>query len=239
MEHYGRSFGIGSNRLKKAIERNRRKQLQKRSFLSDKTEVLDQSEDPISGFSSGKRLPSSPSSTYSSPHGRRNAPVNALSRMANRTARPVEPLNNRPTTSLAGRLRRTEGSPSPAKTMFYKTPPPRSPISPLRPVGTLRQKINRWSQTLLLWVGAIVCCILLGRLIFAQRGVIDYYSQEELIRKKIHQTQLIKSENKELSREIRMLEEDPVHQRRMARKHLGVIAKDEYLVLFAREKSSL
>lgn len=71
------------------------------------------------------------------------------------------------------------------------------------------------------------------RLVFMERGVIDYHKNEDLINEKIHEIELLKKENQALVHEIHEIKVNPVYQKKLAREHLGVIAKDEYLILFA------
>ena len=214
MDIYRESSGIRSNRLKKAIERNRRKQLQKQGSFSSQWEP--------SGHPEGLRsMPASPSALS---RGERSVPNQNLSRKPFTSTQPGKG-------PLAYKLRRTEGNP---RTL----PPRREKRAPLFSDPTQEPRVRTWYQKILVYAGWIFCFVLLGRLIIAERGVIDYYSQEKLIERKIYQNELIAKENRELSTEIKRLNEDPVYQRKLVRKHLGVIAKDEYLILFAREKYS-
>lgn len=84
-----------------------------------------------------------------------------------------------------------------------------------------------------------VCWMLIfalgARLIFMERGVIDYYSTQNHIQEKIHQISLLKEENQALVHEIHEIKVNPAYQKKLAREHLGVIAKDEYLILFASD----
>ena len=45
----------------------------------------------------------------------------------------------------------------------------------------------------------------------------------------------LKQQNDGLKSEIKQIKSSPRYQRKMAREHLGVIAKDEYLILFERD----
>lgn len=79
-------------------------------------------------------------------------------------------------------------------------------------------------------------CILFLRLIFVDRGVIDYFSKENLIKAKQIQLQYLEKDNVELNEEIKKIKSDVTYQKKLARDHLGVIDDDEYLVLFAKER---
>ena len=184
MDFYRQSPAIGSGQLKKAIERNRRKQLQRQTSMGQ-------------GSSLGG---AGPRGGFARPLGPRPRPV------------PIRP-------SSAAPIRASSAPWASSQTpMGYPT-------------------TTKWYHKILVIGGWIFCCILLGRLVFADRGVIDYYSQQRLISRKLHQNQLIATENRGLQIEIKRLKGDAVYQRKLVRKHLGVIAKDEYLILFAREKS--
>ena len=89
------------------------------------------------------------------------------------------------------------------------------------------------SWTKVCW--AIIFCLSL-RLVFMERGVIDYYNTKSHINDKIHELELLELENQALVKEIHEIKVNPVYQKKLAREHLGVIARDEYLVLFASEK---
>lgn len=91
---------------------------------------------------------------------------------------------------------------------------------------TLKQKI--------FWV-AIGISVL--RLFFMDRGVWDFYQNKREISSLQTEISRIKNENKELVEEIRNIRYNPAYQKKMARQHLGVIARDEYLILFAQEKA--
>ena len=71
------------------------------------------------------------------------------------------------------------------------------------------------------------------RLVFMERGVLDYQNTENLIQDKIYELGTLKEENQALVHEIHEIKVNPAYQKKLAREHLGVIAKDEYLILFA------
>ncbi|MCY4643978.1 MAG: septum formation initiator family protein [Bacteriovoracales bacterium] len=190
MDFYRKDSQIASDRLRKAIERNRRKQLQKKELFRD------QSQGPRASV--------------------RLRPASGVRRTLTKTG-PSLPFRK---PRLGGGLDRT------------MPPPPSPPLSRSQTFG------GKWYQKILFYTGWAFCFVLLGRLIFADRGVIDYYSKEALIKRKVHQNDLIQRENQKLLKEIELMDKDAAYQKKMVRKHLEVIAKDEYLILFAREKSS-
>ena len=84
-------------------------------------------------------------------------------------------------------------------------------------------------------VGWLICAVLFLRLIFMDSGVIDYYDMENTLEKSEYQLELIKEENAELVKDIHEIKTNHRYQKKLAREHLGVIAKDEYLILFAKD----
>jgi cell division protein FtsB len=103
------------------------------------------------------------------------------------------------------------------------------------------KKMKRKSSSSLLtnmsWVkaGWIFCAILGLRLVFMERGVIDYYQTLSNFEVQEHELSLIKKENQEIMSEINLIQKSSVYQKQIAREHLGVIAKDEYIILFAKD----
>lgn len=87
-----------------------------------------------------------------------------------------------------------------------------------------------WSK-----IGWIFCALLVGRLVFMDRGLIDFNSMDNTIVEKHQELEELKLENKELEAEIHKIRISPQYQKKIAREHLGVIAKDEYLVLFSSD----
>jgi len=79
--------------------------------------------------------------------------------------------------------------------------------------------------------------LLVLRLICMDRGVWDYFATEGAIREKKSELNSIFEENKYLKTEISRIQVDKTYQRHLAKDHLGVIAGDEFLVLFAAESA--
>jgi cell division protein FtsB len=76
------------------------------------------------------------------------------------------------------------------------------------------------------------------RLIFMENGVIDYYNMETALEYK-HDVHLnLIAENKDLVKEIKLIKTSATYQKKLAREHLGVIDRDEFLILFAGQKAS-
>lgn len=77
--------------------------------------------------------------------------------------------------------------------------------------------------------------LLVLRLIFMDRGVWDYFTTEHSIKEKKQELSSIQKENRDIKAEIEKIGLDKNYQRQLAKEHLGVIAVDEFLVLFAGE----
>ncbi len=92
------------------------------------------------------------------------------------------------------------------------------------------QKKNLLAKAGWLVIGALVL-----RLIFMDRGVWDYFAAEAEIKEKHNELKSIQQENRELKAEITKIHADSNYQRLLAKEHLGVIAADEFLILFAGE----
>jgi cell division protein FtsB len=81
----------------------------------------------------------------------------------------------------------------------------------------------------------LFCAVMILRLIFANGGVTDYYSQRSLREDRIEVLKRIKKENMILVREIERMKTDFSFQKKLVRDNLGFIAADEFLVLFPKE----
>lgn len=103
-------------------------------------------------------------------------------------------------------------------------------------VSTAKEKKlrkNREQQWLLYAERAawIFCGILFLRLLFADRGIVDYYSRKSHLDVRAQDYRAIHVENEDLIREITLLRDNPTYQKKIIRTNLGFIADDEYLVL--------
>lgn len=78
-----------------------------------------------------------------------------------------------------------------------------------------------------------ICIFFLGVVIFGDRGVVDYMKRHQSFIGKVNQLKFLEKENEEIKFQIYRLENDPAYQRQIIRDYLGYIARDEYLVIFA------
>lgn len=99
------------------------------------------------------------------------------------------------------------------------------------------KKPTKTKKNILTKLGWSVIGLLVLRLICMDRGVWDYFATEGDIRVKQNELRDIQAENKGLKTEITRLQVDKNYQRQLAKEHLGVIAADEFLILFAGEVS--
>ena len=106
---------------------------------------------------------------------------------------------------------------------------------PARTTSSSSKKKSKLKKNLLSKIGWSVIGLLVLRLICMDRGVWDYFSTEGVIKEKQNELSSINRENGELKTEISRIQVDKNFQRQLAKEHLGVIAADEFLILFAGE----
>lgn len=85
-------------------------------------------------------------------------------------------------------------------------------------------------------LGLLLSALLILRLIFMESGVVDYYSMQDALAAQQLELEMVKEENASIVTQIHDLKTNPVYQKQIAREHLGVIAKNEFLILFARDQ---
>jgi cell division protein FtsB len=97
------------------------------------------------------------------------------------------------------------------------------------------KKNAKTKKNLLPKIAWSVVGLLVLRLICMDRGVWDYFATEGDVREKQGELKSYQDENKSLKTEISRIQLDKNYQRHLAKDHLGVIAADEFLILFAGE----
>lgn len=97
------------------------------------------------------------------------------------------------------------------------------------------KKNTKAKKNLLPKIAWSVVGLLVLRLICMDRGVWDYFATEGDIHEKQSELKSVQDENKSLKVEISRIQLDKNYQRHLAKDHLGVIAADEFLILFAGE----
>lgn len=171
---------IGSDRLRKAIERNRSKQRKRATRTSSpsiKTTVT-------------RRTVAKPETVEFGPRSR--STTNALTKVS------------------------------------YRKTPTRKRAAKAPVTITVSE---RW-QKIFTGLALAVCGVLLVRLIFSNGGVIDYYSRVNQYKDKQREYQRTIADNKKIIAEIKKIKTNPSYQKKLVRDHLGLIASDEYLVVF-------
>ena len=198
--------GLGSDRLRKAIERNRAKQAKRAIKKKDTIEVQAASPNPEEWS-----LPMDPPTTK---------PKRA-------TRRSVARPNDFEFAAPVKKPRRT--SPS----VGYKTKTTTKRTATLK-----RKKTVKGIEEMVIKGIWVFCAILTLRLIFSDGGVVDYYSKKSLMEARVREYNSSIEENKGLVKEIDLIKSNGRYQRKLVRDHLGFIAPDEYLILFAEDSGS-
>jgi cell division protein FtsB len=115
----------------------------------------------------------------------------------------------------------------------------RAPVRRPAEIGytfTPAKKLNKKQSILMARIGWGFCVFLLLRLIFSDRGVIDYHDLKEIAVDKTNEKMALIKENESLIKDIRMIQDDAGYQRRLVRDHLGYVANDEYVILFPSQR---
>jgi len=198
----------GSDRLRKAIERNRKKQAKKSSFAKKETIEVKPASHSQETQGSLWDLPDGDWSTSSS---------RRTTGKANQT-------------EFATPLRQSSKAPAPVS--YQK------PTRATRKVATRRKTSKDSKSILfvvrLAWGFYIFLCF---RLIFSSGGVVEYYSKGEMFSDKVHEKENLLNNNAQLANEIELIKKNRAYQKKLIREHLGFISKDEYLILFPSEVS--
>ncbi len=195
---YANASAIGSERLRKAIERNRAKQF--------KRDIKDKPPEAPPSFSSSGSSHSSSHSATSSPSSRRMSvatkpeEVVVIERPKSRKSRLIES----PESFISTSSRKLANN-----------------------------KYNKWLNLENLGYAFILLISL--RLVFADRGIIDYLRRDRTLSERSQYHQSILKENKLLSEEINRIEKDQPYQKQLVRDLLGFIGNDETLLVFAGE----
>jgi cell division protein FtsB len=84
-----------------------------------------------------------------------------------------------------------------------------------------------------LWVFAI---ILIFKVVFSSNGIIDYYKRNNIILSKLHKLRDLDNKNETLIKYLKDFNSDHSMQKKIVRSSLGVLARDEYLVIFSKRK---
>ncbi len=209
---------IASDRLRKAIERNRRKQAKRGS------EGVSGPQDCVV------------EEVWTSPRLRPSRSAGGSLKSSVRTNlgpsfRPATRKTATETVIVPPRERREEMAKPPtsaARKLSYEGPK-LAQKSPSKFLGKLQSYALKTAWALSL--------VLVLRLILSTGGVLDYRTHKEMLRLKHLEYDQIAGDNKRLAEEIKKIKEDAKYQKKLVRDYLGFIAADEYLILFAKGKS--
>ena len=106
--------------------------------------------------------------------------------------------------------------------------------SSIRGVKLGKKKSEFKGSKLLIYSGWTICFILFIRLIFSQGGIQDFQTMERVLNEKKLELSKIEDENNILLTEIHKIKTNKTHQKFLIRKHLGLMAPDEFLILFEK-----
>lgn len=85
------------------------------------------------------------------------------------------------------------------------------------------------------WAGCLFCLFLVLRLVFAERGALDFVQRQSYLEGRVEYLQELEEEQLALHKRIDLVRNNRSYQRKQVRDRLGFIAKDEYLVLFSKQ----
>jgi len=207
---------VGSDRLQRAIERNRQKQMKR--MYKDAVEIK-----AAESVGPAKVVPDS----WSSPRSKTaSSKVTDIVPTRRSVGKPEEfDFLDRPTSRTRARSAVSYPVTKTTSRAVTKTTTKRATS---RSTKKSESKLSEWG----LKAGWVVLGVLCLRLIFSNGGVIDYYNKRSLINNQVSELESLKMENKNILKDIDMLAHDRSFQKRMVREHLGFISSDEYLILF-------
>ena len=105
-------------------------------------------------------------------------------------------------------------------------------VTERRPAVRPRAKTKVKTKTALLpRIGWGIAVFMLLRLIFMERGVLQYWNMSGTIGEHEQELSRVRKENSDIRGEIQRVGFDKGHQKQLAKEHLGVIAADEFLIL--------
>ena len=74
--------------------------------------------------------------------------------------------------------------------------------------------------------------VMLGRLIFSDRGIIEYIQHKSFLDSRVSKLSELVKENESLIQEINIIQNDKRYQKKIVRDQLGFLATDEYIIYF-------
>ena len=225
---------IANERLRKAIERNRAKQAARDSGVQAQAQAPQQA-------------PAHEAQTSSLPH--EQPSFFSKAQTENVESRSTPPLHdsqqenhnihyNQELRSSQVVSRRTVARPEETEFVPAKRPARKLASQVSYATGASKRKSREVDSKYLEYLVKgcwIFCGIMVLRLLFADGGVTDFYSQKKTMNEKLDELNNIKKENMQLVREIERMKFDVSFQRKLVRDNLGFIASDEFLILFPKD----
>lgn len=109
---------------------------------------------------------------------------------------------------------------------------------PVKKTSTAKRKKIQKKKVKNAWImkaSWILLSFIVLRLVFAERGVIDYFAMQDLIQHKLNLIEETKQENASLVQEMEQIKNSSNYQKKLVREKLGFISGDEYLVIFSED----
>lgn len=207
----------GSDRLRKAIERNRRKQAKKATTSAPSPSgTVEVKTSPFTG--EGQR-------------GLWDEPDNDWSGLKTSGAT-RKTVGKAEKTEFATPVRQSSAAPAP---VAYN-----KPTRATRKVSTRKKSATAANSkginlvVKLAWGFYLFLCM---RLIFSEGGIVEFYEKKGSFANKQQEKEDLLKTNGDLFNELEMIKSNARYQRKLIREHLGFISKDEYLILFPSEGS--
>jgi cell division protein FtsB len=206
-----RTSSLSSDRLRKAIERNKSKQT-KRSKPTLKSRLLGSKE------------------TGDAP-ARRQAPPTGNTATRRAVATRAEDLE------FSTEIRKSPRK-APAPVNYVGATRRATTTRATSRTANTRTRVASKQSKFFVYCAWAFCGVLMLRLIFSEGGVIDYYSSHSVFKDKIYEHKSIIKENVALVAEIQKIKSNGKYQKKLVRDNLGFIGRDEFLILFPKENSS-
>lgn len=229
---------VGTDRLQKAIERNRRKQelrgLRSSSSLSSASFAND--------TGSSRSRPVGDTIEVGTSNRPWSPPSGSMRTASRRSPRPSSNSNEVAVVTPSAPTRKGVATGEQLEfSTSLRTSPQRAPAKPSytsakRKVKTHKKSNDRFSSIMLKSAWAF-CGFLLLRLIFSGGGILDYNERKSMLEGREHELENIKLDNQKTLAEIDLIQKDVSTQKKLVRDHLGFIARDEYLIIFQKDKS--
>lgn len=100
--------------------------------------------------------------------------------------------------------------------------------------GTRRQGL--WRKIFILLIAAMSLSFIVNS-VLGQKGLLDIYRARRNLETTRLEIQKLRVENEQLRQEIERLETDPAAAEEVARRELGLIRKDEYLIVVDEKRA--